>query len=152
MSLTPTALATLTEHHRRGLFDDVIPFWLRHGPDAEHGGLFTGLNRDGTVIDTDKAIWLQGRAAWTFGTLCNTAGHRDEWMALAQSCLTFIRTHARGTGGKLYFTVTREGRPLRMRRYVFSEAFAAMGSAAVARATGAESIRAEAVAYWQTFL
>ena len=113
MPLKSVALAALTEHHRRGLFDDVIPFWLRHGSDREHGGLLTGLNRDGTVIDTDKAIWLQGRAAWTFGTLCNTAKPRGEWIELAKSCLAFIRTHARGPGGKLYFTVTREGRPLR---------------------------------------
>ena len=38
--------------------------------------------------------------------------------------------HARGEGGKLYFTVTRDGRPLRMRRYVYSECFATVGNAA----------------------
>lgn len=152
MPLTFAALSALAEHHRQGLLEDVIPFWLQYGPDREHGGLLTGLDRDGTVIDTDKAIWLQGRAAWTFGMLCNTVERRAEWLELARSCLGFIRRHARGPGGKLYFTVTREGRPLRMRRYVFSEAFAAMGSAVVARATGEESFRDEALEYWRVYL
>jgi N-acylglucosamine 2-epimerase len=35
----------------------------------------------------------------------------------------------------MYFAVTREGQPLRMRRYVFSESFAAIANAAYARAT-----------------
>ena len=118
--MTAAELTQLAETYRRGLLEDVIPFWMRHGPDREHGGLLTGLDRDGSVIDTDKAVWLQGRAAWTFATLFNTVERRPEWLELARSCLQFIRTHARGPGGKLYFTVTRDGAPLRMRRYVFS--------------------------------
>jgi N-acylglucosamine 2-epimerase len=145
-------LSALGETYRRGLLDDVVPFWMRHGVDREFGGLLTGLDHDGTVIDTDKAIWLQGRAAWTLSTLHQKVEPRPEWLAAALSCLAFIRDHARGPGGKLYFTVTRDGRPLRMRRYVFSESFAAIGSAAAARATGDKRLAAEALAYWTAFL
>jgi N-acylglucosamine 2-epimerase len=144
--------AALGAFYRRALLEDTIPFWLRHGLDREHGGLLTGLGRDGTVIDTDKAIWLQGRAAWTLATLCNTIEARPEWRDAAVHCLDFIRAHARGPGGKLYFTVTRDGRPLRMRRYVYSECFAAIGSAAAARATGAAHLADEAREYWATYL
>lgn len=144
--------ATLGAAYRRALVEDTIPFWLWHGLDREHGGLLTGLDRDGTVIDTDKAIWLQGRAAWTLATLYNTVEPRPEWREAAVHCLDFIGAQARGPGGKLYFTVTREGRPLRMRRYVFSESFAAIGSAAVARATGEARRADEAREYWATYL
>src|SRR5687768_5453678 len=145
-------LSALGEVYRRGLIDDVIPFWMRHGLDRQYGGLLTGLDRDGSIIDTDKAIWLQGRAAWTFATLHRTVEPRPEWLEASRQCLDFIRDHAHGPGGKLYFTVTREGRPLRMRRYVFSESFAAIGSAAAAGATEDVRLEAEAQEHWGVYL
>jgi N-acylglucosamine 2-epimerase len=84
--------------------------------------------------------------------LFNTVQPRREWLDVARNCLGFIRDHARGPGGKLYFTVSREGAPLRMRRYVFSESFAAIGSAVVARASGEPSFAIEARSYWSTYL
>jgi N-acylglucosamine 2-epimerase len=150
--ITSPALVALQTTYRDGLLADTIPFWLRHGLDRKHGGLLTGLDRDGSVVDTDKAVWLQGRAAWTFATLANTVERRPEWIDAAQLCLDFIRQHGHGPDGKLYFTVTREGRSLRMRRYVFSEAFACIGSAAYAKATGDARAAEEAVIFFETYL
>ena len=152
MSLTSAQLAELGRGYERDLLENVLPFWLKHGRDAEHGGLITGLAEDGAVIDTDKAIWLQGRAAWTLSTVHHTMRATPAWLEQARSCLDFIRNHGRGPGGKLYFTVTREGRPLRMRRYVYSECFAAVGSAAYSVATGDARARAEALEYFDTYL
>lgn len=144
MKLTDERLANLRQTYRDELLRDVIPFWLKHGLDREHGGILTGLSRDGSVIDTDKALWLQGRAVWTFSTLYNTVARDDAWLEAARCCLDFIRRHGRGPDGKLYFQVTRDGRPLRMRRYFFSECFAAMGAAVFARASGDERAAGEA--------
>ncbi len=152
MNLTLPQLHSLRDTYRRGLLESTVPFWMRHGIDREHGGLISGLDEDGTVIDTDKAVWLQGRAAWTFATLYNVTEARPEWLAAAKHCLDFIRDHCRGPEGKLYFTVTREGRPLRMRRYVYSECFAAIGSAAYAKAAGDDRAATEAAEYFSTYL
>ena len=124
------------EPRRRALLGDVVPFWLRHGLDSDHGGYLTALDRDGTVIDTDKSIWFQGRGAWTFATLFNTVERKAQWLDAARSGIEFLRRHGAAPSGKLYFTVTRDGRPLRMRRYVYSESFAAMANAVFAKATG----------------
>ncbi len=124
------------EVYRAALLDDVIPFWLRYGVDHEHGGYLTALDREGSVVDTDKSIWFQGRGAWMFATLYNTVEPRSEWLEAARSGIEFLRRHGFAPSGKMYFTVTRDGRPLRMRRYAFSEAFAAIANAAYARATG----------------
>ena len=145
-------LTALRSTYRDGLLSDTLPFWLRHGPDRLQGGLLTGLDRAGAVVDTDKAIWLQGRASWTFSKVAVTVGARPEYLELARSCLDFIRTHGRGPDGKLYFTVTRDGRPLRMRRYAYSESFAAIGSAAYSRATGDGRAAEEAVGYFAAYL
>lgn len=152
MSLPAARLADLHRTYHDGLLGSTVPFWLRHGLDHEHGGLLTGLNEDGAVIDTDKAIWLQGRATWTFATLYNTVEPKPEWLQASAHCLRFIEAHGRGPGGKLYFTVTREGRPLRMRRYVFSESFAAIGHAAYAKASGDAQAAERATGYFDTYL
>ena len=152
MTLSPARLDTLRSTYRTGLLESTVPFWLRHGIDREHGGLLSNLGEDGTLIDGDKALWLQGRAAWTFSTLYHTIEPNPAWLAAARSCLDFIRQHGQSPDGKLYFTVTRDGRPIRMRRYVYSECFASVGSAAYARATGDERAATEAVRYFETYL
>ena len=44
----------LLASYRDGLLDDTLPFWIRHAVDREHGGFITSLDRDGSVVDTDK--------------------------------------------------------------------------------------------------
>ncbi|HEX8914528.1 MAG TPA: AGE family epimerase/isomerase, partial [Humisphaera sp.] len=149
---TPQGRAALAATYRSALLDDVVPFWLRHGVDRENGGFLTALARDGAVIDTDKSVWFQGRGAWTFATLYNTVDRRPEWLEAARGGIEFLRRHAAGPGGKMYFTVTRDGRPLRMRRYVYSESFAAIANAAYARATGEARAADDAVRHFATYL
>lgn len=142
----------LSRFYLATLLDDVIPFWLRHGLDRVHGGIMTALDRDGSVLDTDKSVWFQGRAGWTFATLFNTVAKRPEWLEAGRSCVEFSRAHAFAPDGKMYFTVTREGLPLRMRRYVFSESFAAIANAAYARASGESRAAEDAVRIFEAYL
>ncbi|MFO0808247.1 MAG: AGE family epimerase/isomerase [Gemmataceae bacterium] len=144
-----TSLATV---YRDALLTDVIPFWLRYGLDHDHGGFLTALNRDGSILDTDKSIWFQGRGAWTFATLYNTVDKRVEWLAAARSGIEFLRRYGAAPDGKLYFTVTRAGRPLRVRRYAYSEAFAAIANAAYFQAAGDEQARGDATRYFAAYL
>lgn len=149
---TAEGRSALAAAYRDTLLGDIIPFWLRHGVDHDHGGLLTGLDRDGTVIDSDKSIWFQGRGAWMFATLYNTVEPNPRWLETARSAIEFMRRHAIGPNGKMFFTVTRDGRPLRMRRYVYSEAFAAIANAAYARATGERRAADDALACFANYL
>ena len=63
--------------------DSVLPFWLEHSQDKTYGGYFSCLDRDGSVYDTDKFIWLQGREVWLFSMLCNKVEKRKEWLDCA---------------------------------------------------------------------
>ncbi|WP_080803102.1 AGE family epimerase/isomerase [Arabiibacter massiliensis] len=118
--------------------DACTAFWLEHGMDRENGGVYTCLDRTGEIYSTDKSVWMQGRCAWTFSHLCRLYGERPEWMAAAKSCLDFLEEHCvnREAGGRLYFTVTAEGAPLRQRRYCFSEGFYAIANAEYYGLTG----------------
>ncbi len=73
----PTDWAELGARFRSDLLQDVIPFWERHSLDEEHGGYFTCLDRDGTVFDTDKFLWLQARQVWLFSMLYNRLEQRS---------------------------------------------------------------------------
>ncbi len=128
--------AALRDLYRRTLLDDLVPFWFPRSVDAEHGGFFTALDRDGSLLDTDKSVWFQGRTAWMLLTLYTTVERRPEWLAWAESSLAFLEKHCVDADGRLFFLVTREGVPLRKRRYAYSEAFGAIAHAARARAAG----------------
>ena len=54
----------LAQQYKTELLDSVLPFWLEKSQDMEYGGYFSCLDRDGSVFDTDKFIWLQGREVW----------------------------------------------------------------------------------------
>jgi len=121
------------------LFDSCIPFWLENGPDKEYGGMLTCLNREGNITSHDKGGWQQGRTAWTFSRLCNQYGEKEEWRKLAESCLDFARNHfIDPADGRMYFITSRDGTPVRKRRYTYSECFYVMGNAECYRATGNE--------------
>ena len=71
---------------------------------------------------------MQGHCAWTYSRLCHLYGKKKEWMDFAKSCLDFMEAHCinREKGNRMYFTVTFDGKPLRQRRYYFSEGFYAI--------------------------
>ena len=112
----------------------------------------TCLDRDGSLVDDDKSVWFQGRAGWLFATLYNDVEPREEWLEAAQSCVNFIENHCIDTDGRLYFQVTRDGRPIRKRRYVYSEAFAAIAHAAMYRATAQEKHKLRARELFDIYL
>lgn len=150
--LTQEGRSSLASQYRDTLLGDVMPFWLRHGLDRDYGGYLTSLDRDGTVVDTDKSIWFQGRGAWMFATLYYEVEPRAEWLEAARSGIEFLQRYGTDANGKHYFTVTREGSPLRMRRYVYSESFAAIAYAATHRATGSAEAADHAVRCYEKYL
>lgn len=138
--------------YRSGLLDNLVPFWLRHGLDEKHGGLLGGLDRDGSLLDTDKQLWQQGRFGWLMATLYNTVEPKAEWLAASDSALGFLRDHGFDADGKMFYLTTQDGKPLRKRRYVFTEGFCALGHAAYAKAAQDDAAAAMAVKCFDSYL
>ena len=78
-------------------------------------------------------------------TLYNTVKQKDEWLALAAHGVDFIQKHCFDTDGRMFFSLTREGKPLRKRRYIFSEIFTIMAFAAYGKASGDGLLKNEAL-------
>ena len=124
------------ESYKTDLTENIMPFWMEHGWDKINGGVYTCLDRDGSLIDSTKSVWFQGRFAFICAYAYNNVEKNPMWLEAAKSTLDFIENHCFDENGRMYFSVTAEGKPLRMRRYVFSETFAAIAMSEYALATG----------------
>ena len=113
------------------LMNNVIPYWMQSDLiDEENGGFITSVDREGKSYNDDKSVWFQGRCLWTFSKLCNIYGEREEWAKAADLGAEFIKKYCIDeSDGRMYFTVTKDGKSLRKRRYFYSESFLVVGFA-----------------------
>jgi transglutaminase-like putative cysteine protease len=116
----------LAQQYKSELLDKVLPFWLNNSQDRQFGGYFSCLDRDGSVYDTDKFIWLQCREVWMFAKLYNTVEKRQEWLDCAVQGAEFLKRYGHDGNYNWYFAIDREGRPLVEPYNIFSYTFAVM--------------------------
>ena len=118
------------QFYKEQLLKNVVPFWINSDLlDREYGGYISSVDREGKSYNNDKSVWFQGRCLWTFSTLCEKYGIREDWRKAADAGKEFLEKYCFDSDGRMYFTVTREGKPLRKRRYMFSESFYVVGMA-----------------------
>ncbi len=129
-------LRRCSDQYLNQLVDNIMPFWLQHGLDQVNGGVYTCLDRDGTLMDTTKSVWFQGRFGYVAAAAYNMIDKRSEWLVASKSCIDFIEKHCIDTDGHMFFTVTADGQGIQKRRYVFSECFAVIAMAEYSVATG----------------
>ncbi len=129
---------------KKHLEDDVLHWWLDHGPDMGAGGVRTCWdNRGQHLVSEDRYTWSQGRWAWLASQveLAARAGLLDvdpePWHATAVGTATFVADHAVLPDGSTAFKVSPEGEPLpvdgALHVSVFADLFAALGWSGVAR-------------------
>ena len=122
------------------LTNSILPFWINHGLDSVYGGIYTAIDRDGALLDSDKSVWFQGRALWTFSTSYLEVAQRKEYLEAATNIVQFLDSHCFDPSDmRMYFRVSKEGKKIVKReRYIFSETFAVIGYSAYSRAIGSK--------------
>ena len=133
---TTTYLNYWAATYKEDLLENILPFWLEHGLDTVNGGVYTCVTRTGELMDSTKSVWFQGRFAFTCCFAYNNVEKRQEYLDAAKLTLDFIEQHCFDADGRMYFEVAADGTPLRKRRYIFSESFAAIAMAEYSKATG----------------
>lgn len=68
MAYSQHDLIELRDFHKNQLLHDTIPFWFPRSFDPEFGGFLLMRDGDGSLLDDDKAVWIQGRATWLLST------------------------------------------------------------------------------------
>jgi len=135
---------SLLQFYKKQLLGSTVPFWFPRSYDTEFGGYLLMRDQDGSLIDDDKSVWIQGRAAWLLATLYNTVEPKQEWLDGAKIGIDFLLNHCFDSDGQMFFHMTRDGQAIRKRRYYFSETFAVIALAAYAKATGDQDIAQKA--------
>lgn len=131
------------------LLNSCVPFWLKNGVDKEYGGVITCLDKMGRIYSDDKSVWMQGRCGWMFSYIYNHIEKTQEYLDFAKSCIDFASKYCIDkVDGRMYFSVTRDGKPLLKRRYFFSETFYIMANAEYYMATGSEAYLENAKKYF----
>ena len=137
--------AELCEHYRAALFDDVVPWWMRHSLDRQYGGYYSLLQRDGRTWGTDKYMWMNGRQVWLLSHLVNTHEQNPEWLDAAALGAEFMRRHAFKDDGKMHFRLDRRGQSRSEVLSLYTEVFGAIAMAEYSRASGDESYWTKAI-------
>jgi len=141
--------AALRQQYRTSLFDDVVPWWMKHSLDRKHGGYYSLLERNGRRWGDDKYIWMNGRQVWMLSHLYNTHQQAPEWLDAARLGAEFMRKHAFKDDGKMHFRLTREGQSRSEVLSVYTEVFGAIAMAEYAAASGDESYWTQAMAMYE---
>lgn len=150
--MTKINFKQLASQYEKELQENCLPFWLEKSQDTKYGGYFSCLNRDGSVFDTDKFVWLQGREVWLFAMLYNNVEKKQEWLDCATHGAEFLKKHGHDGNYDFYFSLTREGKPIIQPYNIFSNTFACMAFAQMAKATGSEEYKEIALKTFQRIL
>lgn len=112
------------------LYNNILPFWDENTTDTLHGGFFHQFDRDGTLNSTDKGTWVQGRYVWLLSWLASQESDqvkKENLLKRASVGADFLIKYAFSPDKRCYYLLSREGKPMRQRRYLFSEVFIALG-------------------------
>ena len=131
MAYLEKELHDLHKFYSDQLLNNTVPFWFPRSYDRENGGFLLMRERNGDLLDDDKAVWIQGRATWLLSTLYNTVEKKAEWLEGARLGYEFLNKYCFDTDGQMFFHVTRDGRPIRKRMSAFISFIAPPATATV---------------------
>ena len=132
--MNKTKLLDIKSKFEEELFISVIPFWEKYSVDNINGGNYNCIDRDGSIYDTTKYMWLQGRLIWMFCKLYNNYEKNERWLSIAESGMKFMEEYALNENERVYFKLTEKGEPIYLQRKIFTECFFAMALAEYGRA------------------
>jgi N-acylglucosamine 2-epimerase len=136
------------------LIESIVPFWSNNCIDRTYGGYYSLLDRFGDTYGTEKYMWMQWRIVYMFATIYMTRYSQPDWLDKAVNGFDFLTKHGKNTRGEYYFALNRQGAPL-MDTYaaytLFSDSFAALGSAALYRALKDDKYKQEAICSFSAY-
>jgi mannobiose 2-epimerase len=116
---------------------NILPFWISHTLDEEHGGFYGALSNE-LIIDNDqpRSAVLTARILWTYSAAYRLY-HDDCYLTMAHRAYDYLtcKFWDHHYGG-VYWTLDQRGCPINDRKHVYAQAFAIYGLAEFSRATG----------------
>ena len=145
------------------LFHHNLPWWLNNSLDKEDGGYFNCINEDGTLFDTNKYVWLQGRQVWMLAKLYGDPKFDDRFFqdkglteinnnvllnAALHGAKFLMKNAIKEEDGQVWFSLNKKGEPVQFQRKPWGACFLFMGFIELARVMP-ESRAKEAAEYYK---
>ncbi|HET7535664.1 MAG TPA: AGE family epimerase/isomerase [Candidatus Didemnitutus sp.] len=140
------ALAQQAETELRG---NILPFWLAHARDREHGGFHGLIDADMKVhSDAPRGALLTSRILWTFSAAYRKF-HDPAYLAMAQWAYGDLENFRDKEHGGLFWTITADGKPLSTQKLIYGQVFGIYALAEYFRATGDKAALEQAIAIYR---
>jgi N-acylglucosamine 2-epimerase len=131
---------SLRREYRNYLFDDFLPFMEKYVIDPEYGGFMIFCDRDGTLLNTRKGAWHEGRGIWVYSFLYNELVRDSRYLETARRSVDFILKTLPGGDDFWPDLLSREGRPIGgPSRTLYGDLYIAAGLAEFGIASGDRS-------------
>ena len=133
-------LTEIRDLYRYDLFDDFLPFHDKYVIDHEYGGFIVSIDRDGTMLASDKYARYQGRGLYTYGLLYNKLEKSPEHLEVLRKAVKFTLRH-KPSGDNLWpEKFSRDGKLLQgPTNRVYEDLFVANGLSEYAKAEGGDT-------------
>jgi mannobiose 2-epimerase len=135
---------------RSALLDELqhrmLPYWVEHTVDEEHGGFVGQIRQNGEPVrDAPKGSVLNARILWTFAAAHRQLGD-DRYGELARRARSYLMDYFWDPAhGGVFWTVDHVGDPLETRKQTYAQAFALYGLSEYHRATGDKAALDQAI-------
>ena len=135
--MTAPVLHSLDEELESELRNNILAWWMEHGPDPVNGGFRGHIDRyNREVKGAGKGSVLNARILWTFSAAYRMFGELS-YLETARLAWTFFSDHFIDTAyGGVYWELDPSGRVLNDRKQVYAIAFAIYGLSEFHLATG----------------
>ncbi|MEX2369897.1 MAG: AGE family epimerase/isomerase [Bacteroidales bacterium] len=127
----------LKDELHQELTGNILPFWLHHTPDREHGGFIGHIDFEGAPSPrANKGSVLNARILWTFSSSFRIL-KQPEYLASADRAYDYIKNNFldREWGG-VFWKLDYQGNPLDPKKQIYAQAFTIYGMTEYYRATG----------------
>jgi cellobiose epimerase len=124
LTLDASVLRSYARRAENDLKGNILPFWLRHTRDRQHGGFFGEIDTVLTVrADAPRGALLTSRILWTFAAAARRypdASYREmaRWAFNDLVARFWDDKH-----GGLFWMVSADGKVLRDRKQIYGQAF-----------------------------
>ena len=134
--MNAAAKRTWSARFEREQTGNILPFWMRHATDREHGGFYGAISND-LAIDkqSPRASVISTRILWTFSAACRLVG--PAYRETADLAWDYIRRKFWDSEyGGVYWMTDHLGNAISDRKQIYAQAFAIYALSEYFRASG----------------
>jgi mannobiose 2-epimerase len=150
-AVDPAQIRACLSQIENELRSDILPFWLQHTRDREHGGFYGEISNDLVVKkNAPRGALLTSRILWTFSAAYRR--YRDPaYLEMARWAYDdLLARFWDDEQGGLFWSITADGKPLETRKAIYGQAFGIYALAEYHRATGDRAPLDRAIALYRT--